>query len=113
MTVDLPPEFLAVPIAHWAYHDRSACRPENKSGGRNRSGRGVLWDRDRPPDEMTADGEAMVFHDYVLDRLTDESGPITARTASEAKAIPLTEADGDIIPSLDDILFLVAGRSRC
>ena len=59
---------------------------------------------------MTADGEAVVFHDYGLDRLTAKSGPITARTASEAKAIPLTEADGDTIPSLDDILFLVDGR---
>src|SRR5437879_8039104 len=33
--------------------------------------------------QLSGDGVAMVFHDYQLDRLTEESGDVAARSASE------------------------------
>ena len=37
--------------------------------------------------QLSSDGEAMVFHDYMLERLTHESGPIHMRTAAEIRQI--------------------------
>jgi len=35
----------------------------------------------------SADGEAMVFHDALLDRTTDQRGPVAARTAAELQRL--------------------------
>jgi len=60
--------------------------------------------------QLTADGEAVVFHDFTLERLTGETGPVIARTAAELRTIPLTGSD-DRIPSLADMLAQVAART--
>ncbi|KRA81408.1 glycerophosphodiester phosphodiesterase family protein [Altererythrobacter sp. Root672] len=59
--------------------------------------------------QLTADGRAMVFHDFELDRLTDESGPVAKRTAAELGQIGLT-GSGDRIPSLRRLLEQIGGR---
>lgn len=59
--------------------------------------------------QRTGDGQAMVFHDWELDRLTDESGPVMARTAGALSAIPLTGSP-DTIPTLRQVLDFVAER---
>ncbi len=59
--------------------------------------------------QLSADGQAMVFHDEELDRLTAAQGPVSARTASELGAIRLTDAE-DGIPTLPEVLSLVGGR---
>jgi glycerophosphoryl diester phosphodiesterase len=59
--------------------------------------------------QLSADGEAMVFHDYDLERLTGDPGLLLARTATDLGALRLIDAD-DGIPTLTDVLEIVAGR---
>jgi glycerophosphoryl diester phosphodiesterase len=50
-----------------------------------------------------------VFHDEDLDRLTAETGPVSTRTAADLSRIPL-KGSSDTIPTLAEVLALVAGR---
>ncbi|WP_406869998.1 glycerophosphodiester phosphodiesterase family protein [Thioclava sp. 'Guangxiensis'] len=103
----LDPRFLSLPIAHRAYHDRAQRRPENSLAAIRAAiaaGYGIEIDL-----QLSADGVAMVFHDYLLDRLTGETGPLHARTAAELQAIPLRDAD-EGIPTFAEVLDLVAGQ---
>jgi glycerophosphoryl diester phosphodiesterase len=59
--------------------------------------------------QRSGDGQAMVFHDWELDRLTGETGPVMYRTARQLAVIPLTSS-ADTIPTLRQLLDLVAGR---
>ena len=59
--------------------------------------------------QKTADGQAMVFHDFELDRLTAEAGPVAARSAEQLGQITLREG-GDPIPTLRKLLDQVAGQ---
>lgn len=59
--------------------------------------------------QRSGDGQAMVFHDWDLDRLTAETGAVMDRTAGALAAVPLT-GTGDTIPTLRQLLDLVAGR---
>ncbi|WP_156680313.1 glycerophosphodiester phosphodiesterase family protein [Sphingomonas profundi] len=54
-------------------------------------------------------GEAFVFHDDGLDRLTGESGAVADRTAAALDRIML-EGTGETLPRLSEMLTLVAGR---
>ena len=56
----------------------------------------------------SADGRAIVFHDWELDRLTQGQGPLAARTAAELARIPLRS--GEPIPTLRDLLDRIDGR---
>ena len=58
--------------------------------------------------QMSSDGEAMVFHDYELSRLTSEKGPTRQRTAAELSAMTLS--DGSHIPTLREVLKQVSGQ---
>lgn len=60
--------------------------------------------------QLSADGEAMVFHDTTLDRLTVETGPVRARTAAELKKVRLRDTD-DRMQTLPEFLEQVAGRT--
>jgi glycerophosphoryl diester phosphodiesterase len=103
----LPPEFLRLPVAHRALHDRAAGRPENsRDAVRAAVAAGYAIEIDV---QMSSDGQAMVFHDDTLDRLTAEAGPVRARTSAALGAIRLTDA-ADGIPTLPQVLALVAGR---
>ena len=59
--------------------------------------------------QLSSDGEIVVFHDDDLDRLTSEKGDVVTRSAAQLKAIKLRDS-GDTIPTLDDLLALVAGK---
>lgn len=59
--------------------------------------------------QRAGDGAAMVFHDWELDRLTGESGPVAARSASQLGQIRLTGSE-DRIPALNQLLDQIAGR---
>lgn len=59
--------------------------------------------------QRSADGQAMVFHDWELDRLTGESGPLARRSAAQLGAIALTGCD-EGIPTLRQFLDQVGGR---
>lgn len=108
MNSRLPAAFMAAPIAHRGYHDISANCPENSLGAFRRAvdaGYGIELDV-----QLSADGEAMVFHDDFLSRLTAEDGAIAERTAAELGKIALKHGDSDTIPTLAEVLTLVAGR---
>jgi len=104
----LPDDLLRLPVAHRAYHDIARGRPENsRAAVRAAIEAGYAIEIDL---QLTADGQAMVFHDYDLGRLTGQSGPLRRRSADEAGAVPLLHGDGETIPRFEDILGLVAGR---
>ncbi len=105
--VPLPRSLLAVPIAHRGYHDLEAGRPENSRSAFEAAldaGYGIEFDV-----QQSADGQAMVFHDYDLARLAHASGPIRQRSAEELSHIRLRGND-ETIPTLREVLALVAGR---
>jgi glycerophosphoryl diester phosphodiesterase len=107
MPVPLPGAFLRLPIAHRALHDRAAGRVENSPSAIRAAvaaGYGIEIDL-----QLSADGQAMVFHDEDLDRLTDATGPVIARTAADLQTILLKDSP-DTIPTLSQVLTLVAGR---
>ena len=60
--------------------------------------------------QRSSDGQAMVFHDWELDRLTAETGLVIERSAAKLGQIKLIGNDEDLIPTLRDLLDLVAGR---
>lgn len=58
--------------------------------------------------QLSRDGQAMVFHDWTLERLTAETGTLRERDAADLARIELHS--GERIPTLPDFLALVAGR---
>lgn len=60
--------------------------------------------------QRSQDGQAMVFHDALLDRLTGEQGPVAERTAEELGRIVLSGST-DCIPTLRQLLDQIAGRA--
>lgn len=58
--------------------------------------------------QASGDGRAMVFHDWTLERVTEERGALRERTAEELASIPL-ESGGRIL-RLEDLLALVGGQ---
>ena len=59
--------------------------------------------------QRSSDGQAVVFHDFELDRLTAQTGPVMARTGDELARIELAGSQ-DRIPALRRMLDEVAGR---
>lgn len=103
----LPASFFDRPFTHRALHDRKAGRVENSLKSiiaAVRAGYGIEIDL-----QLSKDGQAMVFHDDLLDRLTEETGPVTDRTCAEVEAITLKD-DGGTIPTLETVLATVAGK---
>lgn len=60
--------------------------------------------------QLSADGEAMVFHDDDLARLTGAAGRISDHTAADLAQMKLCATD-ETIPSLTDVLTLVGRRA--
>ena len=59
--------------------------------------------------QPSADGEAMVFHDATLDRLTTASGRVDQRSAANLKAVAFKATD-DRMFTLAELFAQVAGR---
>jgi glycerophosphoryl diester phosphodiesterase len=107
MRPPLPPGLARLPVAHRALHDRAAGRPENSPpaiAAAVAAGYAIEIDL-----QLSADGQAMVFHDETLDRLTPHQGPLAARTAAELARIPLRHCEATI-PRLVEVLDMIAGR---
>ena len=60
--------------------------------------------------QLSADGEAMVFHDDDLARMTGAAGRLGSRTAAELSALTLAGTD-ERIPTLSEVLALVGRRA--
>ena len=76
--VALPDSFLRLPITHRALHHRAAGRIENSPQAIRAAvaaGYGIEVDL-----QLSADGVPMVFHDEVLDRLTERRALLDVAT---------------------------------
>jgi glycerophosphoryl diester phosphodiesterase len=97
-------------LGQWRYAHRGlhgAGVPENSPAAFAAAiarGMGIECDIQR-----SADGQAMVFHDDELDRLTAETGPVAQRSAEALGKIALAGA-ADTIPSLRQMLNLAGGK---
>jgi len=60
--------------------------------------------------QLTSDGEAVVFHDYSLDRMTAQSGRVKDHTAADLGKIRLADSD-ETIPTLAETLTLIGHRA--
>jgi glycerophosphoryl diester phosphodiesterase len=102
-----PAWLTARPVAHRGYHDREAGRIENTLPAAEAAiARGFAVECDL---QLTRDDVAIVFHDDTLERLTEATGAVSARTLAEIKAIPLKDTDARI-PTLEEFLAAVRGR---
>jgi glycerophosphoryl diester phosphodiesterase len=96
------------PIAHRGFHDAARGVIENTP----RSAEAAIARRFAIEFDvqMSRDGEAFVFHDQTLDRLTDASGPFAAMSAAEIVKIRIKGAD-EPPPTLAAFLKAVGGRT--
>jgi len=97
-------------LGQWTYAHRgchSPGIPENSASAFAEAiGRGLGIECDV---QRTGDGRAAVFHDWELDRLTDDSGPLMRRPLAQIEALALS-GSSDRVPSLERLLSQVAGR---
>lgn len=95
------------PIAHRGYHDLNNAIYENTLSAFDRAAdAGFAIECDI---QYAADGVAMVFHDYTLDRLCGIKGDIRAKMSSELQQLAVGGTD-DHIPTVKEMLECVAGR---
>ena len=98
----------ARPIAHRGLHDAAKGVIENSlSAAKAAIEGGFAIECDV---QLSADGEAMVFHDFELGRLTTDYNTIESRSAAQLAATRLKGSD-DHIPTLPAFLDAIAGRT--
>jgi glycerophosphoryl diester phosphodiesterase len=105
--MNAPGWLTARPIAHRGLHDRARGIVENTVSAAEAAVAGGFPIECDVQD--TADGEAVVFHDDTLDRLTSEKGPLRSRTAAELTRLQVA-ATQDRIPTLRTLLARVGGQ---
>ena len=104
----LTPDWLtARPIAHRGLHDAASGVVENSaSAARAAIAHGFAIECDV---QMTRDGEAVVFHDFDLERLTEGKGRVIDHSAHELGQIAM-RGTADRIPTLSEFLGLIGAR---
>jgi glycerophosphoryl diester phosphodiesterase len=98
---------LARPIAHRGLHQKKHGILENTPSafsGAMAQNYAIECDL-----QISADGEAMVFHDETLDRLTTQTGLLKARTRKTLQTIELKNST-DHMQTLGELLDQVQGR---
>jgi glycerophosphoryl diester phosphodiesterase len=98
----------ARPIAHRGLHDKANGVIENTAGAALAAIAGKF--AIECDVQITADAEAVVFHDFRLERLTEGAGRVDA-TSAKALADLAMPGTSDRIMTLRDWLGLVAGRA--
>ena len=96
------------PIAHRGLHDARAGRYENTVSAAEAAiagGFGIECDV-----QISADGEAMVFHDHTLDRLTGSSGPVCDRSSADLARMAIGRTQ-DRIPTLLEFVDTIGDRT--
>lgn len=97
----------ARPIAHRGLHDAQSGVIENT---RSAFARAIAQNYAIECDlQVTADGEAVVFHDETLDRLMQTEGHVAEHAATDLKAMAF-KAGSDHIQTLAELLDQVQGR---
>jgi glycerophosphoryl diester phosphodiesterase len=96
-----------LPIAHRGLHDAALGVIENSLSSFSAAlAAGYAIELDL---RLSRDGEAMVYHDATLERLTEGEGPLALHSAAQLAALTLTGSP-DRIPALPEVLDLVQGR---
>jgi glycerophosphoryl diester phosphodiesterase len=99
---------IARPVAHRGLHDAAAGIIENTPSA---FAAAVATNYAIECDiQLSADGEAMVFHDQTLDRLTEGSGRLDALSAAELKRVAF-RATADRMITLGELCGLAADRT--
>jgi len=96
------------PIAHRGLHDASNGIVENTHDAvvaAMDGGFGIEVDL-----QVASDDVAMVFHDFSLDRLVEDRGPVRARTSDELRKAR-HQIGGASVMTLAELLETVAGKS--
>jgi glycerophosphoryl diester phosphodiesterase len=102
------PDWLtARPIAHRGLHDGVSVIENTASAFTAAIAGGFAIETDL---QITADGEAVVHHDFALGRLTLGSRQLAAMTAAGLRDVPFKNTT-DRITTLPEFLALVAGRT--
>lgn len=96
----------ARPIAHRGLHDGTAAIENTASAFQVAVNSGYAIETDV---QITADGEAMVHHDFALGRLTLGSRQLAAMTAAGLKEVPF-KATSDRMMTLGELCDFVRGR---
>ena len=103
-----PAWLVAAPIAHRGLHDRAKGIIENTISAADAAiARGFPIECDV---QLTRDGDAVVFHDFTLERLTGETGAVAERTGAELSEIAVTGSASDRVPTLTGFLDRIGGR---
>jgi glycerophosphoryl diester phosphodiesterase len=103
--VPAPAWLVATPIAHRGLHDETL--PENSLGAIEKATEhGFPVEIDV---QVSADGRAVVFHDWNLLRLTGLNARVRFTSAADIGALRLT-GGSERIPLLEDVLDLIRGR---
>lgn len=95
------------PIAHRGLHDISRGIVENTPSAVQAAidhGYGIEVDL-----QLSADGDAVVFHDETLGRLTGDERPVAGMSLCELRSVHYTDT-ADAIQSLPELLKQVAGK---
>lgn len=102
------PDWLtARPVAHRGLHDRARGIVENMPSAISAA---VEHNFAIEVDvQLSADGEAMVHHDYVLGRLNEGDADLGTMTAAQLKQVPFKDT-ADRMMSLSDLCDLVGGK---
>jgi glycerophosphoryl diester phosphodiesterase len=98
---------LSVPIAHRGLHDVAKNIVENTKGAF-----AAAIDKNYAIEcdiQLSADGEAMVFHDEKLDRITTGTGEVRHYTTAELKKLSFRHST-DKTQTLSDLLLQVKGQ---
>lgn len=97
-----------VPMAHRGLHDKGMGIFENSSsafGAAVDAGYGMECDI-----QLSSDGEAMVFHDATLERMTEGSGRLFQQDARSIGAMKLGTSS-DTIQTLGELLEQIGGKT--
>ncbi|HVB89652.1 MAG TPA: glycerophosphodiester phosphodiesterase family protein [Beijerinckiaceae bacterium] len=101
-------EIFRRPIAHRGLHEAAQGAVENSASAAQRAiARGLAIECDV---QLSADGEAMVFHDFTLERLTGANGRVDALPARQLEQISLGGGE-DRLMTFAAFLELVRGRA--
>lgn len=108
MSEKTPAWLTARPIAHRGLHDAAKGRVENTLGAAEAAiagGYAIECDV-----QLSRDGEAVVFHDATLSRLTHTRGAVSQKTVADIQAARLRDSS-ETIPTLPQLLARIAGRT--
>jgi glycerophosphoryl diester phosphodiesterase len=107
-SLNAPAWLTARPIAHRGLHDRGAGVVENSIAAATAAiAKGFAIECDV---QDTADGEAVVFHDHTLERLTGASGAVKAASLAQVTALTLIDSQ-ETVPTLPAFLSAITGKA--